>query len=58
MAYKCETCLYYAYDEYQEQYVCDYDMDEDDVYRLSTMGTRDCPYYTDGDEYKTVRKQM
>lgn len=58
MAFKCETCMYYAYDEYQSQYVCDANMDEDEIYRLSSMGSKDCPYYSNGDEYSIVRKQI
>ena len=26
----CDTCLYYSYDEDDEAYMCDMDMDEDE----------------------------
>ncbi len=54
----CERCAFYTYDEYAEGYVCDVDMDEDDLIRLSGRNFRECPYFQDGDEYKTVRHQM
>ncbi len=53
----CETCLYYNYDEYMDNYVCDRDMDEDEYADFLTKKYKSCPYYRDGDEYKTARKQ-
>ena len=53
----CQQCAYLIYDEDDEEYVCDAQMDEDDYSRLSTGGYRNCPYYRNGDEYKVVRKQ-
>lgn len=53
----CEYCAYYTYDEEYEEYVCDAILDEDEYYRLLTEKTPSCPYFRDGDEYKTVRKQ-
>ena len=54
----CETCAYYAYDEEYEEYFCEADMDEDDVYRMMEGRYRSCPFYRDGDEYRVVRHQM
>ena len=54
----CERCAYYSYDEYAEEYVCDVNMDEDDLIKLSSRNYKECPYFRDGDEYKTVRHQM
>lgn len=54
---ECETCQYYNYDDEMEMYVCDRDMDEDEYSRYLTRGSRTCPFYRDGDEYKTARKQ-
>ncbi|SEV91624.1 hypothetical protein SAMN05216413_0612 [Ruminococcaceae bacterium KH2T8] len=54
----CERCAFYTYDDYAEGYVCDVDMDEDDLIRLSGRNFKECPYFQDGDEYKTVRHQM
>ena len=58
MAAECDTCANYIYDEDYEEYVCDVDMDEDDLVRLVTGSRESCPYYRDGDEYRIVRKQM
>ncbi len=53
----CEYCAYFVYDEEYEEYVCDAILDEDEYYRLLTGESKQCPYFRDGDEYKTVRKQ-
>lgn len=54
---QCDTCAFLVYDEDYEEYVCDVDMDEDEMARM--MAThKDCPFYRDGDEYKVVRHQM
>ena len=52
----CDTCLFYEYDEEYDDYCCTADMDEDDYARMLQQKT--CPFWRDGDEYKTVRKQM
>ena len=54
----CDTCNYYVYDEDYEAYVCDVNMDEDDVARLFSDKYFNCPYYKSDDEYSVVRKQM
>lgn len=54
---QCENCAFYNYDEFYEQYFCDVNMDEDDVARMSQLGTNSCPYYNDGNEYKLAAKQ-
>ncbi|MEE3461542.1 MAG: DUF6472 family protein [Lachnospiraceae bacterium] len=57
----CDTCAYLEYDEDLEDYICSVDMDEDDYARLmNSMGGREknCPYYTNGDEYQVVKHQM
>ena len=33
-------------------------LDEDEVVRFSSHPSKECPFYKDGDEYKTVRHQM
>ncbi len=53
----CDTCAYFSYDEDLEEYVCDVNMDEDDYARLLGNHFKECPYFTDGDEYKVVRHQ-
>ncbi len=54
----CETCQYAAIDEITGEAFCDLDLDEDEVIRLSNRRSKECPFYKDGDEYKTVRHQM
>ena len=54
----CDTCSNYVYDEEEEGYVCDVDMDEDDVARMSLHMNRGCSYYSLDDEYRIVRHQM
>lgn len=58
VASNCDYCAYYAYDEDYECYMCDVNMDEDEVYRFMTDSHYSCPYYKNGDEYRVVRKQM
>ena len=54
----CETCVYSYEDEITGEIICDLDLDEDEVIRLSQRKSKECPYYKDGDEYKNVRHQV
>ena len=54
----CDMCAYLMYDEEYEDYVCDVNMDEDEMSRLYSDSHYACPYYKNGDEYRVVRKQM
>lgn len=54
----CEQCNNYVYDEDYECYVCEMDLDEDEMARFLADDFRDCPYYQPGDEYLIVRRQM
>lgn len=53
----CETCNNMVYDEDEEAWFCDMDMDEDDAVRLLTGHYRQCPYYQSDNEYEVVAKQ-
>ena len=53
----CETCAFYTYDDEYGYYVCEADLDEDEMQRFLTSQTYNCPYYDFYDEYKIVRKQ-
>ncbi|MBQ3068739.1 MAG: hypothetical protein IJD01_02190 [Clostridia bacterium] len=53
----CEYCAYYAYDETEDWYVCEMDLDEDDLVRFLSGHTQSCPYFRNGDEYAIARKQ-
>ena len=54
----CETCANYFYDDVYECYVCDVNLDEDEMVRFMTQTKFECPYYRNGDEYLVVRKQI
>ena len=53
----CDTCTFYIYDDDYECYICDVNLDEDELYRFMQGGSFECPYFTPYDEYKVVRKQ-
>lgn len=54
---QCEFCAYYTYDEDTQQYLCEQNLDEDELYRFMTGQAKSCPYFRDGDEYRLVRHQ-
>lgn len=54
---RCDFCAYYDYDEEIEQYVCDIDLDEDEMVNFLSYSTQNCPYFNPYDEYKIVEKQ-
>lgn len=54
----CEACMNYIYDEEYECYICDMDLDQDEMGRFLTNTFENCPYFRLGDEYMIVRKQM
>ena len=58
MKSNCESCAHYEYDEDYECYVCQMDLDEDELYQFVTNTYRGYPYYSYGDEYTVVRHQM
>ena len=45
----CECCGNYVYDEENEYYVCEVDLDEDDMVRFLKGDVRACPYYQSDD---------
>ena len=46
MSANCEECVYYDYDEELAAYVCEADLDEDEMER-----------FLRGDDYRTARRQ-
>ncbi len=54
----CECCINYSYDEEYGCYVCQANLDEDEMGRFLKNSYDNCPYYKLDDEYKTVRKQI
>ena len=58
MATRCDECAYFVYDDEYEEYMCEVDLDEDEVARFYSDSHYNCPYYRNGDEYRVVRHQM
>lgn len=58
MKASCERCLNYQYDEEYECYVCEQNLDEDEMVRFVTDRFSECPYFRYGDDYTIVKKQM
>lgn len=54
----CESCGNYIYDEDYGYYVCEADLDEDEMASFLGNHRFECPYYQTNDEYRIVRKQM
>lgn len=56
-ASRCDFCAYYDYDEESEQYICEINLDEDEMVNFLSFSTQNCPYFSAYDEYKMVNKQ-
>lgn len=54
----CENCINYIYDEEDDCYQCQVNLDEDDLVRFLSSSQFCCPHFQFGDEYKIVRKQL
>lgn len=54
---KCESCVWYSYDEEYGDYVCGMDLDEDEMAHFLASQSGDCPYWRPGDDYRTARRQ-
>jgi hypothetical protein len=48
----------YVFDDEWDCYICDVNLDEDEMVRFLSDSYHDCPYFQLNDEYKIVRKQM
>ena len=55
---RCEECEFYDYDEELDAYVCQVNLDEDEMISFIAGNTGRCPYYRYYDEYKSVHKQI
>ena len=51
---KCESCVWYSYDEEYDDFVCEMDLDEDEMARFLSSQAGDCPYWRPGDDYRTA----
>lgn len=56
-ATNCEECANFVYDEEDDCYFCDVNLDEDEMAKFIGGTFYDCPYFDPYDEYKIVRKQ-
>ena len=41
----CDTCVNFVYDDEDECYICDMNLDEDDMVRFLTGTLDNCQYY-------------
>lgn len=57
MAGSCEMCANYVYDEVEDYYYCDVNLDEDDMARFMRGSMDSCAYFSLEDEYKLAGKQ-
>lgn len=54
----CDSCTYLVYDEEYDYYVCQINLDEDDMGRFLSNQVFRCPHFQFKDEYRIVRKQI
>ncbi|MBH1941506.1 hypothetical protein I5677_11435 [Mobilitalea sibirica] len=54
----CESCHNYYFDEDYDCYVCQANLDEDEMSQFLRNTFYNCPYYQQSDDYKIVRKQI
>lgn len=54
----CDCCTNYRYDEDYGYYICEADLDEDELEHFLSSSFSDCPYFRLDDEYGIVQKQM
>lgn len=54
----CSSCSNYVYDDDYGTYICEADLDEDEMAAFLGNQRFNCPYYHIDDEYLIVRKQM
>lgn len=57
IAANCEHCWYFDYDEELDGYYCTQNFDEDEVYRIQSGRSKNCPYFREGNEYTIAKKQ-
>ncbi len=54
----CESCIFYVYEEEYGYYVCEADLDEDEMVHFLRGTNQTCSRYRLNDDYRIVRKQM
>lgn len=54
----CATCAHYCFDDQNDSWCCERNLDEDEMLQFLTGATSACPYFSPDDgEYALVRKQ-
>ncbi len=54
----CEDCIYYSYDEEDDSYYCEQQLDEDEMASFLRGGLKGCPFYHGGQsDYYLAGKQ-
>lgn len=54
----CECCVHYMFDDYYEYYICEVNLDEDEMSRFMRNAVDSCPYFRSDNEYQIVKKQI
>lgn len=54
----CEYCFNYVFDEDYDCYICEANLDEDELVRFMSDSVSCCPYFQINNEYQIVKKQM
>ena len=54
---RCESCVFFEYDEEFDDDICTLNLDEDEYLRYISSKNQSCPYYKFYDEYKSVQRQ-
>lgn len=57
MAGQCDMCSNYMYDEVEDYYYCNVNLDEDDMYKFMKGNVDRCSFFCADDEYRIARKQ-
>lgn len=57
MASCCDNCSNFVYDEIEDYYYCDVNLDEDEMFRFMKGNTDNCSFFSLDDEYKIARNQ-
>lgn len=57
MKTECEFCAFCSYDEEDESYYCQANLDEDEMERFLSAAADACPFWQPGDEYRLSRRQ-
>jgi hypothetical protein len=53
----CEFCAHYEYDDKMDCYVCEMNLDEDEMVLFLQHQYTACPYFSFSDDYKLAGRQ-